>query len=39
MYAGRVSAGHKINLDNASGFIANNRAILVVEVSNHVWHM
>ena len=28
-------AGHKINLDNASGFIANNRAILVIEVSNH----
>ena len=28
-------AGHKINLNNASGFIANNRAILVIEVSNH----
>jgi hypothetical protein len=28
-------AGHKINLDNASGFIANNRAIMVIEVSNH----
>ena len=28
-------ANHKINLDNASGFIANNRAILVIEVSNH----
>ena len=28
-------ASHKINLDNASGFIANNRAILVIEVSNH----
>ena len=28
-------AGHKINLENASGFIANNRAILVIEVSNH----
>ncbi len=28
-------AGHKINLDNASGFIVNNRAILVIEVSNH----
>lgn len=28
-------AGFKINLDNASGFIANNRAILVIEVSNH----
>jgi hypothetical protein len=26
---------NNINLDNASGFIANNRAILVVEVSNH----
>ena len=26
---------HNINLDNASGFIANNRAILVIEVSNH----
>jgi hypothetical protein len=24
-----------LNLDNASGFIANNRAILVIEVSNH----
>jgi len=28
-------ASHKINLDNASGYIANNRAILVIEVSNH----
>jgi hypothetical protein len=28
-------AKHNINLDNASGFIANNRAIMVVEVSNH----
>jgi hypothetical protein len=28
-------ASHKINLDNASGFIANDRAILVIEVSNH----
>ena len=28
-------AKHNINLDNASGFIANNRAILVIEVSNH----
>jgi hypothetical protein len=28
-------ASHNINLDNASGFIANNRAILVIEVSNH----
>jgi hypothetical protein len=28
-------ASHKINLDNASGFIANNRAIMVIEVSNH----
>ena len=26
---------HNINLDNASGFIANDRAILVIEVSNH----
>ena len=25
-------AGHNINLDNASGFIANNRAIMVLEV-------
>ena len=28
-------AKHSINLDNASGFIANNRAIMVIEVSNH----
>ena len=28
-------AGHNINLDNASGFIANNRAFLVIEVSDH----
>jgi hypothetical protein len=28
-------ASHNINLDNASGFIANNRAILVIEVPNH----
>jgi hypothetical protein len=28
-------AKHNINLDNASGYIANNRAILVIEVSNH----
>jgi hypothetical protein len=28
-------AGHNINLDNASGYIANDRAILVIEVSNH----
>ena len=28
-------AKHNINLDNASGFIANNRAIMVLEVSNH----
>jgi hypothetical protein len=36
MYAvAECLAGHKINLDNASGFIANNRAILVIEVSNH----
>jgi hypothetical protein len=28
-------AKHNINLDNASGFIANNRAIMVIEVSNH----
>jgi hypothetical protein len=28
-------AKHNINLDNASGFTANNRAILVIEVSNH----
>jgi len=28
-------ASHNINLDNASGFIANNRAIMVIEVSNH----
>jgi hypothetical protein len=27
-------ARHNINLDNASGFIANNRAILVLEVPN-----
>jgi hypothetical protein len=27
-------AHHSINLDNASGFIANNRAILVLEVPN-----
>jgi hypothetical protein len=25
-------ASHNINLDNASGFIANNRAIMVLEV-------
>jgi hypothetical protein len=25
---------HSINLDNASGFIANNRAIMVIEVPN-----
>jgi len=36
MYAvAECLAGFKINLDNASGFIANNRAILVIEVSNH----
>ena len=36
MYAvAECLAGHKINLDNASGFIANDRAILVIEVSNH----
>ena len=28
-------AGRKINLDNASGFIVNNRAFLVIEVSDH----
>ena len=28
-------AGHNINLDNASGFIANNRAFMVIEVSDH----
>jgi hypothetical protein len=28
-------ASHNINLDNASGFIANNRAFVVIEVSNH----
>jgi hypothetical protein len=28
-------SSHKINLDNASGYIANNRAIMVIEVSNH----
>ena len=28
-------SSHQINLDNASGFIANNRAIMVIEVSNH----
>ncbi len=28
-------ASHKVNLDNASGYIANNRAILVIEVPNH----
>jgi len=28
-------ASHSINLDNASGFIANNRAIMVIEVSDH----
>ena len=28
-------AGHNINLDNASGFIADNRAFMVIEVSNH----
>lgn len=27
-------AHHNVNLDNASGFIANNRAILVLEVPN-----
>ena len=27
-------ASHNINLDNASGFIANNRAIMVLEVSD-----
>jgi len=27
-------AHHNINLDNASGFIANSRAILVLEVPN-----
>lgn len=27
-------ARHEINLDNASGFIANNRAIMVLEVPN-----
>ena len=35
MYAvAECLAGHKINLDNASGFIANNRAIMVIEVPN-----
>ena len=29
-------ARHNINLDNASGFIANNRAILILEVPNVV---
>jgi hypothetical protein len=28
-------AGQDINLDNASGFIANNRAFVVIEVSDH----
>ncbi len=28
-------ASHNINLDNASGFIANNRAIMVIEVSDY----
>jgi hypothetical protein len=28
-------ASHNINLDNASGFIANNRAFMVIEVSDH----
>ena len=28
-------AGHNINLDNASGFIKNDRAFLVIEVSGH----
>jgi hypothetical protein len=28
-------ASHNINLDNASGFIANNRAFVVIEVSDH----
>jgi len=28
-------ASHDINLDNASGFIANDRAFLVIEVSDH----
>jgi len=28
-------ASHNINLDNASGFIANNRAFIVIEVSDH----
>jgi hypothetical protein len=28
-------SSHKINLDNASGYIANSRAIMVIEVSNH----
>ena len=27
-----ASPRHNINLDNASGFIANNRAIMVLEV-------
>jgi len=29
-------AQHKLNLDNASGFIVNNRAIMVLEVSDPV---
>jgi hypothetical protein len=28
-------AGHNINLDNASGFIKNDRAFVVIEVSEH----
>ena len=28
-------AGHNINLDNASGFIKNDRAFLVIEVAEH----
>ena len=28
-------ASHNINLDNASGFIKNDRAFLVIEVSDH----
>ena len=28
-------ASHHINLDNASGFIANTRAFMVIEVSDH----
>jgi len=28
-------AGSNLNLDNASGFIANNRAFVVIEVSDH----